>query len=96
MAGWHAHTHGCLDAKGTSGGAAEILMRLWVKIKILVEPLDILISGRSWLGGCVLARDPPDVPGDACHAPAEPILLSAHNRPRSGASTQAICLYERA
>lgn len=88
--------HGCYDAKGTSGGAAEILMRLGVKVKILVEPLDILISGRSWLGGRVPARNPPDVPGDARHAPAEPILVSAHNRPRSGASTQPTCLCEQA
>lgn len=68
---------GCPDAKGAASRALERLVGSGIKIEILIEPPDVLITGRSWLAWGILARHPPDIPSHACDAPAEPILLAA-------------------
>ena len=58
--------------------AAKVLMRLGVKVKVLIEPANVLIAGRSRLAWGILAWDPPDVSGHACDTPAEPVPLAAN------------------
>ena len=74
----------CLDAEGAASGASTILMGLRVKVKVSVQPLDVFLRGCSRLTRGIFARDPPDVPGDACDTPAQPILMAAEATPWSG------------
>ncbi len=37
------YMYGCLDAKSAASGAPTSIMGLWVKVKISVQPLDVLL-----------------------------------------------------
>ena len=66
------------DAKSTLSVATKVLMRLGVKVKVLIEPPNILITGCSRSARGILAWDPANIPGHTCDTPAEPILLAAN------------------
>ena len=60
--GMRSHMHRQLDAESTPSVAAKVLMRLGVKVKVLIEPANVLIAGRSRLAGASLPGTHPMYP----------------------------------